>query len=294
MYGNDPEYLSASPTVMAYDYATGDYFAPAVYGQQTAQQAQAAAVKAVGPTGMEIAQPAPLVAHPTPSYPKVGHTPQFTMPMNKGEWNIKGVNMPTYSPALPPMPGSDWRTFPQPIDGRQLTWQRPQFSAFAGMGAIDYAKAKATQYRDVQGTGGYVYRQFNDGVIQILASPSRKLPVGTMLKGVAEDPNYRRWLAITGEIGSWKTYRRESTAEALRAITDTALTVASAFPSKRRKGAKAAGGAGAAAAPMPADLPAEAETPPATGGFLSGPVPWILGGSVLVLTIALLASRSSK
>jgi hypothetical protein len=45
---NDPEYLSASPTVMAYDYANGGYFAPAVYGQQTPAQANAAAVAAVG------------------------------------------------------------------------------------------------------------------------------------------------------------------------------------------------------------------------------------------------------
>jgi hypothetical protein len=223
------------------------------------------------------------------------------MPMNKGDWNIKGVNMPTFSPALPPMPGSDWRTFPQPIDGRQLSAARPQFSAFAGIGqgygAVDYATAKAAQFRDVQGSGGYGYRQFKDGAIQILVSPSRALPVGSMLTGSTGDPNYARWFAITNEIGAWKTFAQARAAQTLRTLTDTATAlsssvanVAGAVKAGKRKRRKAA----AAQAAFPAETPAAAEPAPVEApGFLSGPLPWIIGGSVAVLLIVL-ATRGSS
>lgn len=129
---DNPEYLSSSPTVMSYDYQTGDYFAPAVYGQQTPAQAEAAAVKAVDPIISSIPATAPLVAHPVPGYPKQGHVPQFTMPMNVGEWNIRGINVPTYSPALPPIPGSQWRTAPMPTDAVYSNPALPRRGAYAG------------------------------------------------------------------------------------------------------------------------------------------------------------------
>ena len=284
----DPEYLSASPTVMAYDYANGDYFAPAYLGQQTPAQAAAAVARAVGQSGMEIAAPPPLVAHPTPQYPAVAHPPTFTMPMNKGEWNIKGLNIPTYSPELPPMPGSDWATFPQPIDGAQLNFARPQFSAFAGLDGVSDIGAS----REVQGGGGYRYKQFKDGSIQVLVSPDpRSLPPGTMLRGdsYTSDPvGYQRWVAITTEIGAWKDYSARRTSNVLKAITDSTL----AQVSKRKgKGKKRKGRAGQAPVAPTQMAPVEEVE---EAGFLSGPLPWIIGGSVVVLGIVMLASRSSE
>jgi hypothetical protein len=283
---NDPEYLSASPTVMAYDYANGDYFAPAYLGQQTPSQAAAAVAQAVGQTGMRIAAPPPLVAHPTPQYPAVAHPPTFTMPMNKGEWNIRGLNIPTYSPELPPMPGSDWANFPQPIDGSQLDFARPQFSAFAGLDGVSDIGAS----REVQGQGGYRYKQFKDGSIQILVSPDpRALPPGTLLRGdsYTSDPaGYQRWVAITTEIGAWKDYASARTGNILKAVTDAALVQTGKMGRKRKK--RKGGAQPPAASPM---LPAPVE-PVEEGGFFSGPLPWIIGGSVVVLGIVLLASRS--
>jgi hypothetical protein len=288
---NDPEYLSASPTVMAYDYASGDYFAPAYLGAQTSAQAHAAAVAAVGPTGMEIAQPAPLVAHPTPQYPRVGHEPTFTMPMNKGEWNIRGVNIPSYSPALPPMPGSDWRTFPQPIDGAQLNFARPQFAAFAGLdgfGAVSDIGAS----REVQGGGGYRYKQFKDGAIQVLVSPDpQAVPPGTVLRGdtyQADPAGYKRWVAITTEIGAWKDFASARGMKVLSTVADIGLKAAGKLG--KRKGKKRKGGAVMAPAPgAPLPAPVEEEK-----GFMAGPMPWVIGGGIAVLVIALLASRSSS
>jgi hypothetical protein len=292
MNDQQPEYLSASPTVMAYDYTNGDYFAPAYLGQQTPAQASAAAVAAVGPTRMQIAQPAPLVGHPTPNYPRVGHTPTFTMPMNKGEWNIRGVNMPSYSPALPRMPGSDWATFPQPIDGAQLSAARPQFSAFAGIGqdygGVDYTRPGIGASREVQ-DGAYRYRQFRDGAIMVLVSPRPDLLApSTILTGLnASDPGYQSWVAITTKIGAWKDFVNARSANILTTVTDTALKVA-ATPFGRKKKKKRSAASAAPASMVPgAPLVVEEEK-----GFMDGPLPWVIGGSVLVLGIVLLASRS--
>ena len=295
MNDQQPEYLSASPTVMAYDYANGDYFAPAYLGAQTSAQAHAAAVAAVGQTGMHIARPAPLVAHPTPQYPKVGHEPTFTMPMNKGEWNLRGLNMPTYSPALPHMPGSDWQNFPQPIDGAQLDFVRPQFSAFAGfdMGDVNYTKPGRGKFRDVQSPEGYRYRQFADGAIQVLVSlDASTLPPGTVLKGDAytSDPaGYKRWVAITTQIGSWDDFAKGRTSRILKAVTDAAIQQIGQRKGKKRKGGRAAP-AMLPGAPMAPALPAEDESK----GFLSGPMPWVIGGSLAVLLLVVLTSRSNE
>lgn len=288
----DPEYFSSSPTVMAYDYATGDYFSPAYLGQQTPAQANAAAVRAVGPTGMEIAKPAPLVAHPVPGYPKVGHTPTFTMPMNKGDWNIRGVDIPTFSPALPRMPGSDWRTFPQPIDGAQLQAARPQFAAFAGIGAygaMDYSRPGLGRSREVQ-DGAYRYRQFADGAIMILISPDpATLQPGMILTGTnSADPNYQRWVAITTKIGAWKDFAKARGASILQQAAQAAgvaSTLAQTVVKPSKKGKRRAAAAPASMPPLPAETP----PPDEQAGGMGQYVPWLIGGTVAVVGIVLLA-----
>lgn len=284
----DPEYLSASPTVMAYDYTSGGYFAPNTYGQQTAAQAEAAAVRAAEPVISYVPATAPLVAHPTPNYPRQGHVPTFTMPMNKGEWNIRGIDIPTYSPALPPMPGSDWRTFPQPIDGAQLTWTRPQFSAFAGM--VDYNRPGVGKSREVQGQGGYRYKQFADGAILVMISPdpNRLLP-GTILTGNdPRSPTYTQWVAITNEIGNWTDYAKRRQTDVFKAIVDSTVGGAKRRRGKGKKG-KRRGGASAAAPVAPVEAPEEEE-----GGFFSGPLPWVIGGGLALVAVIALASGGQK
>lgn len=283
----DPEYLSGSPTVMAYDYATGDYFSPAYLGQQTPAQAAFAAAKAAEPILANMPATAPLVAHPVPGYPKQGHVPHFDMPMNKGDWNIKGVGIPTFSPALPPIPGSAWPTSPMPIDGAQLDAGRPQFSAYAGAsyGAaqINYAKPALGQAREVQ-DGGYRYRQFADGAIMVLISerPDLLAP-GTILTGTnAADPNYRRWVAITAKIGAWKDYAQAQSRAAFTAIADAALKARARRPRRRKAKAQVE-------APTPASI--AASEPVAQTNY----TPWLIGGAVaLIGVVALVAMRGKK
>lgn len=288
----DPEYLSSSPTVMAYDYQNADYFAPSAYGQQTPAQAAFAVAKAAEPILASMPSSAPLVGHPVPNYPRQGHVPKFTSPMDAGNWNIRGVDIPTYAPALPPMPGSDWRTFPQPIDGAQLSAARPQFAAFAGYGAAtirNYDKPGIGRFRDVQ-DNAYRYRQFADGTIQILISPRPDLLApGAFLKGVAEDPNYKNWVAITSRIGAWGDFAKKRGEDILRATATSAIAAASAVSKggrRRRKKATAA-----AMAPASAVVEPEAEE---EKSWLSGPLPWVIGGTVLAVTVLFISTRSSR
>lgn len=292
----DPDYISGSPSVMSYDYTSGDYFSPAYLGQQTPEQAALAAVKAADPILASMPATAPLVAHPVPGYPKQGHVPVFTSPMNAGEWNIRGANMPTYAPALPPMPGSDWRTFPQPIDGRQLSAARPQFSAFAGMdyGAakIDYTRPGFGQSREAQ-DGAYRYRQFADGAILILASERPDLlPPMTILTGNnPQDPNYRRWVAITAKIGAWKDFAKARGSAILQGAAQATGTMKQlASGKKKRRKRRAPGGSTPSV-----DIPDDGITPQEDEGssFLSGPLPWVVGG-VVVVGLVLLLSRGGQ
>lgn len=291
----DPEYVSGSPTVMSYDYATGDYFSPTYLGQQTPEQAAVAVAKAADPILASVPATAPLVAHPVPGYPKQGHVPQFTMPMNKGEWNIRGVNMPTYSPALPPIPGSDWRTAPMPTDAVYSNPALPRRGAYAGMdfGAaqIDYSRPGLGQSREVQ-DGGYRYRQFADGAIMVLISerPDLLAP-GTILAGTnAADPNYRRWVAITAKIGAWKDFAKARGSAILQGAAQAAgttaqLATAAAAQAKRRRRRRK--GARPETPPIGAELPVVEES-----SWLSGPMPWVIGGAVVV-GLVLLFSRGS-
>ena len=58
----------------------------------------------------------------------------------------------------------------------------------------------STQYRDVSGAGGYTYRQYSDGTIQIIGYPEGK----DGLKNKVYKPDSRdcAWVAITNEIGA--------------------------------------------------------------------------------------------
>ena len=289
----DPEYISGSPTVMSYDYATGDYFSPSYLGQQTPEQAAVAVAKAADPILASMPATAPLVAHPVPGYPKRGHVPTFTMPMNKGEWNIRGVNIPTYSPALPPIPGADWRTAPMPTDAVYSNPALPRRGAYAGMGygaaQMDYNRPGLGQSREVQ-DGGYRYRQFADGAVMVLISerPDLLAP-GTILTGTnSADPNYRRWVAITAKIGAWRDFAKARGSAILQGAAQAAGTTAQLAAAMQRKGRRRRKAAAPALTPAPV-----IESPVEEPSLLDGPLPWVVGG-VVVVGLVLLLSRGGE
>lgn len=66
-----------------------------------------------------------------------------------------------------------------------------------GMMPPDNLSAPSYTHRDVAGSGGYVYRQFSNGNLQVMKGPAL---VGTKITS-SGDP--LRWKAITNEIGKW-------------------------------------------------------------------------------------------
>ena len=76
--------------------------------------------------------------------------------------------------------------------------------AFAG---VEYLSGSNMPFRDVQGRGGYKYRQYQDGSIQILQSP--KGGVGTM---VQKGSSF--WNAITNEIGAYPSKASQASGKA--------------------------------------------------------------------------------
>lgn len=72
-------------------------------------------------------------------------------------------------------------------------WGSPSWGGGSRFGDLG---ATATQYRDVRGRGGYQYRQYADGTVQIIAGPAA---VGTVYK---PDSRNKAWVSITNEIGA--------------------------------------------------------------------------------------------
>lgn len=254
------------------------------------------------------AQPPP--AHRMQGYPYQGHPqeaqmrpflgPDGTSPMNRG-----GPNMGAYA-AAPGQPMSQVANvhYPQQMPGTyspNTGWPSP--GAYAG---IPYGDAQARQerradrqaarqesrtQRDVNGSGGYVYRQFHTGDIQVLVSADpQRLKAGAILtKGS------NRWSAVTAEIGTWESYvkaRSERVGSAVGAGVGAAAQAAIGILGKKeRKGRKRRKGAPAVpGAPMPDPLLEEVEE---EGGVPSW-VPWAAAGVGTIVLVALIFSGKGE
>ena len=110
------------------------------------------------------------------------------MPMQRGgpnAFSIGGKRYRSFASMAPVQ--SEMRLASALIDSHQA----------GGVMPPENLSAPSYTYRDVQGSGGYVYRQFSDGSIQVLKGPAL---VGKKISS-SSDPT--RWTAITNEIGKW-------------------------------------------------------------------------------------------
>ena len=155
------------------------------------------------------------------------------------------------------------------------------------------AKKKHRRSREVE-KDGYIYRQYSDGSITIIAT---KDPAGQKLVGVriTQKSDPKRWSAITAVIGTWKQFRHDRaaqlTATGLKSIAIIGGAVAATR--KPKKGHKKKGHKVTASLPMP-ELPEEEEE--ASGTILGLPTPVVVvGGLATVGIIAyLMFSGGSK
>lgn len=94
--------------------------------------------------------------------------------------------------------------------------------------------------REVQGTGGYKYKQYKDGSIKIIAGPAL---VGTT---ITESSDARRWNAITREIGTWEDYKAGRVTNVAAAVTQAAQAFQPSTSTQRTQQAAAAAAPAAA------------------------------------------------
>lgn len=284
--GGNPAYITGSPAVAQFSYQHG-WEQPAIYGDANSvsqPQVEVPNVQQTAPV-QAVQQVSPQVIYGPPSghlpsgVPQQGHTPYFTSPMDRG-----GPNMPAYAlPEHTPF-GIDQQAGVAPLPGAYAG-----VAEYGAAATIDYARPFPGTFRDVQGSGGWVYRQFKDGAIQIVVSQHASLPVGTLMRGVSpQDPLYRNWTAVTQEIGLWSDYARARTASIAKSAVDAALQVTTAATqSQRRKGKRKT----ATPAPVVTVVP-EVQGEP---GFFDTMPRWMLyGGAALLVGGTLwLATRPS-
>lgn len=258
-------------------------------------------------SGLILRTPPPAVPapHRVPPYPARGHQfppqmfdgPEGTSPMRRGDPNVSAYA------AAPKVPRDlTGGTYPYMGSGTYIRQDQPRFAGYAGVDladldmvlgttdpaapadTIDYKAPKKSQYRDVAGSGGYVYRQFADGSIEIRVSGNVKaLPTGTLIKKT----DAKKWNAITGEIGTWESYRearRKAIGKGVALAAGLATNVAGAIGRKKRRKGKKRRKAAAAAAPVVVEAPApEGEIPAEeTSGLPSWAIPVGVGVAILL------------
>lgn len=254
----EPTYLQNSPSVLGFNYETGEWDQTAYggFGQLELESSQ--------PPNHVVAEPYP---HPSSVYPsRQPHEIVTTGPLLRGD-----PNMPAYAPAPHIEIGQD-----------QQAHAGPQNGAYAGsdFGAaeVNYAKPGFGSYRDVKGSGNWVYRQFRDGVIQIVVSQDRQMPVGTLLSPNPQVAGHAQWNAITGEIGTWQMYASQRGSAIAKALVDSASAASGSLKTQKRKKRHLP------APPMPVSEPIPEETSGIPSWAILVGVAALAGGALYLAT----------
>lgn len=154
------------------------------------------------------------------------------------------------------------------------------------------AKQKRRRSREVE-DGGYIYRQYSDGSITIIAT---KDPAGQKLVGVrlTQESDPKRWNAITASIGTWKQFRHDRAAQLTATGLKSIAIIGGAVAATRKpKKGKKKGRKVTASLPMP-ELPEEEEETSGTVFGLPTPVVAVGGLAVVGLIAYLVFSGGSK
>jgi len=206
-----------SPIVPRYNFATGEYMNPNYYGEDTSRIANMSGLDTEinnRNTRMNRKGYAPV-----PNY-MIGNG---NSPMHRGGNNLlpspqQGFEylttggypppsaMPQNANVYPAMFNHETGERIDPQSGglvphidkhsSSLELSAPMFSGVPSYLQGTSSEYGSLSYRDVNGSGGYKYRQFSDGSIQILKSPTGA--TGTMVqKGSSA------WQAITNQIGQY-------------------------------------------------------------------------------------------
>lgn len=213
-----------SPIVTQYNYATGEYMRPNYYNGQDIGGLEEQINNRNTRMGRKGYAPVPnymvgtgnspmhrggnnLMPSPQQGFQYLtsgGYPPPSAMPQNANVFpamfnHQTGQRIDPQSGGLVPYaPMVDKHSTGEQLEPNVFAGTPSYLSKTANVGAY----GSAMPYRDVNGKGGYRYRQFADGSIQILAG---KQGVGTM---ISKSSPY--WQPITDEIGEYPTATPQS------------------------------------------------------------------------------------
>jgi hypothetical protein len=201
-----------SPIVTEYNYATGEYMQPNYYNgleeeinnrnTRMGRNGYAPVPNYMIGTGNSPMDRGGNNLMPSPQQgfeylTSGGYPPPSAMPQNANVFPAM-YNQQT-GQRIDPQSGNGLVPYAPMVDKHSSSRQlgKPMFSGTPAYLQQSQSHYGATQnYRDVNGNGGYRYRQFSDGSIVILKSPS----------GASNTPvskNTSAWQAITREIGAY-------------------------------------------------------------------------------------------
>lgn len=147
-----------------------------------------------------------------------------------------------------------------------------------GVSTLSVNTSAPLAYRDVAGSGGYTYRQYEDGTILILVSKGNTL--SSPLKVATNDPS---WIAIQKEIGPFPQQinpqtGKKWTAQEWALVLNTGVNAASSIIQAGAKKSRKKRGVPEALPPV---MAAEASPMPPWA------IPAAIGGGLLVLVLAM-------
>ena len=313
-----PQFVHSTPEIYGYNYAAGavpEHLWTEHYGSMVpAPRQEATNVQYptnyphqgttespdLGELRLEPAGPMPPHGHTVPGYPWQGHPhqaysqpflgPNGTSPMRasspqfmKTENGYIGAHAAAPPPPMSATTGAGYASAPSgSIPGHAPGWPPLELGDVGDMG--DLGRTRKPRSREVTGAGGFIYEQWSDGSVAVAAGPNTSR--GAFGVRMTREGNPTEWAAITGEIGTWRQYKRGRSAALASTIEEAFATLAPTLQPQRRRGGGRSRSSGAPAPPAP---PMDYGPPPEEEGLPKWVVPAAVAGGALVLGLVIMS-----
>ena len=208
----------------------------------------------------------PWNGHPHQAYSKPFLGPSGTSPMRRGSpqfMGSQGAFARAPGPPMSPTTGGGYAQAPSgSAPGHAPGWPPMELGSI-NLGALDAAlihgdwgelaeeDKKAARKRkraarrgtrgsrEVEGKGGYIYRQYSDGSIEYVAAPAGFTElIGTRVTRTSPAAEQAEWSRITSEIGTFKAYRKRRRKKFAQQAGGLLQEVDKSLSRRRRRGKK--------------------------------------------------------
>ena len=309
-----PQFAQTTPEIYGYNYASGavpEHLWEEHYGAMVPAPRQKATnvqyptnyphqgttqAPDMGELRLEEASPMPPHGHTVPGYPWQGHPhqaysqpflgPNGTSPMRASspqfmltDQGFVGAYAAAPGAPMAPTTGGGYAQAPSgSVPGHAPGWPPLELAGVGDMG--DLGRTRKPRSREVTGQDGFIYEQWSDGSVAVIAGPS-----GTPGLRMTQGSHPSDWSRITGEIGTWRQYKRGRSAALASTIEEAFATLAPTLQPQRRRGG---GRSRAAPAAAPRQPPME-DYPPEEEGLPKWVIPAAVAGGALVLGLVIMS-----